>query len=215
MISRLLEAVPFEVFDYQTLVDSLSDYRHPRDRITKLLRSGDVIRVKKGLYVFGPLHRRAPYSRELLANLIYGPSYISLEYALSFYGLIPELAVSVTSVTTGRTKKFMTPAGLFTFRTQPVKIYSHGMRIVSAGNGSGFLMATMEKALCDQVLASGNGVRSIRAMERWLFDDMRIDPDRFAALSAEEISETARCACSERLDLLLRLHTRIGGMGNA
>jgi hypothetical protein len=55
-------------FDYQSLLDSLKDYARPRDKITGLLRCGDIIRVKKGLYVFGGKYRRQPFSRELLAN---------------------------------------------------------------------------------------------------------------------------------------------------
>ena len=68
-----------EEFDFQSLLDSLQGYARPRDKITGLLRRGDIIRVKKGLYVFGEKYRQRPYSRELLANLIYGPSYISQE----------------------------------------------------------------------------------------------------------------------------------------
>lgn len=81
--------IPFEEFDYQILLNSLRGYAHPRKKITALLRKGEIIRVKKGLYIFGAQHRRSPYCRELLANLIYGPSCISLEYALHYYGLIP------------------------------------------------------------------------------------------------------------------------------
>lgn len=71
--------IPFDVFDYATLVSALSGYRKPRDRITKLLASGNVIRIKKGLYCFGQDMKNEPLSCEYLANLIYGPSYVSLE----------------------------------------------------------------------------------------------------------------------------------------
>jgi len=71
----------------------------PRDKISDLLKKGTIIRVKKGLYVFGEDNRKKPYSKEILANLIYGPSYISLDYALQYHGLIPERVEAVTSVT--------------------------------------------------------------------------------------------------------------------
>ena len=82
--------IPAEIFDYQTLTDALKGLSSPRDKITDMLRQGIIIRVKKGLYVFGDKDRKYPYSKELPANLIYGPSYVSLDYALAYYGLIPE-----------------------------------------------------------------------------------------------------------------------------
>src|SRR4030042_3425690 len=94
--------IPAEIFDYQTLTDVLKGLSSPRDKITDMVRQGIIIRVKKGLYVFGDKYRRHPYSRELLANLVYGPSYVSLDYALAYYGIIPERAEALPSVTVGR-----------------------------------------------------------------------------------------------------------------
>ena len=70
--TRLRQLIPREEFDYQTLLSYLQGYDYPRDKITDLLRKGVIIRVKKGLYVFGELYRRRPVSREALANLMYG-----------------------------------------------------------------------------------------------------------------------------------------------
>ena len=90
MVEELRKRISGEEFDYQALLDGLREYDRPRDKITNLLRQGGIIRVKKGIYVFGERYRRRPFSRELLANMIYGPSYVSLETALHYYGLIPE-----------------------------------------------------------------------------------------------------------------------------
>jgi hypothetical protein len=79
MIDDLRTRIEGEEFDYQILVDSLKQYEHPRDKITKLLRQGAIIRVKKGIYIFGQRYARRPFSREILANMIYGPSCISLD----------------------------------------------------------------------------------------------------------------------------------------
>ena len=84
--------------------------------------------MKKGLYIFGEEYRRKPYSREILANLIYGPSYISLDYALQHYGLIPERVEAITSVARGRSRKFSTPIGLFTYRMIPLNAFRIGMK---------------------------------------------------------------------------------------
>ena len=115
-ITRIRRDITREIFDYQVLTDALSDYSKPRDKITKLLAGGAIVRIKKGLYCFGEGLRRGPVSREQVANLIYGPSYVSLDYALSYHGLIPERVEVVTSVTTRRSRKFETPLGSFSYR---------------------------------------------------------------------------------------------------
>lgn len=89
IVSTLRKTIPWEEFDYQALLQALKDYAYPRDKITDLLAKGVIVRVKKGLYVFGDAYRTRPYSREILANLIYGPSCVSLEYALHYHGLTP------------------------------------------------------------------------------------------------------------------------------
>src|SRR5660398_241951 len=80
-IARLRPQIEGEEFDYLALLRSLQDYAYPRDLITTMLRRGYIVRVKKGIYVFGDAHARRPYSREILANMIYGPSYVSLDSA--------------------------------------------------------------------------------------------------------------------------------------
>ncbi len=150
MIEKIRKEITQEEFDYQTLLDCLKDYARPRDKISDLLRKRSIIRIKKGLYIFGDEYRRKPYSREILANLIYGPSYISLDNALQHHGLIPERVEAVTSVTTGRSRKFSTPVGLFTYRMIPLNAFRFGMDRVEMSDGRAFLMATPEKALADK-----------------------------------------------------------------
>ena len=84
MLEELRSKIISEEFDYQSLLNCLREYDRPRDKITDLLRQGAIIRIKKGIYVFGERYRRQPFSREVLANMIYGPSYISLDYALHY-----------------------------------------------------------------------------------------------------------------------------------
>lgn len=123
MIENIRKEIEHEEFDYQTLMDCLRGYARPRDKVSALLKKGSIIRIKKGLYIFGDLYRRRPYSREILANLIYGPSYISLDFALQHYGLIPECVEAVNSVTTGRSFRFVTPVGLFTYHKIPLAAF--------------------------------------------------------------------------------------------
>ena len=68
-IARIRQAITLEVFDYQVLMSALSDYSKPRDKITRLLAGGAIIRIKKGLYCFSESLRREPIIREHVANL--------------------------------------------------------------------------------------------------------------------------------------------------
>lgn len=76
-------------FDYNLLTGALKDYKKPRDKIRSLVQNKDIIRVKKGLYVLGKEYGK-PYNKYVLANLIYGPSYVTGQTALSFWNMIPE-----------------------------------------------------------------------------------------------------------------------------
>jgi len=208
--------IPYEEFDYQTLLEALKGYAHPRDRITTLLCKGVIIRVKKGLYVFGEDDRKHPYSREILANLIYGPSYISLETALWHYGLIPERVESLTSVTVGRSRKFSTPLGLFVYRMIPMAAFQVGMDQAEMADGRSYLIAVPEKALADKLRADRVSIRSQRDVQSWLFDDLRMDPDAIQKMQPARLEVYANCYHSRKILLLSKLVRRLGrAMGGA
>ncbi|MBP1766908.1 MAG: hypothetical protein H6P98_1023 [Candidatus Aminicenantes bacterium] len=192
MFVDIRSRIQTEIFDYQTLTDALKDLSAPRDKTTLLLRQGVIVRVKKGLYVFGDKYRRYPYSKELLANLVYGPSYVSLDYALAHHGLIPERVEALTSVTPSRSRRFDTPVGLFIYRRVPARAYEVGMVRVEGEHGQAFLIASPEKALADKVVSvRGARIASIGEMGRFLEEDLRIDTATISSLSSEKIDEFA------------------------
>lgn len=203
--AKLRGAIPSEEFDYQTLLHGLKGYSSPRDKITDLLTKGIILRIKKGLYVFGELYRRAPIQREVIANLLYGPSYISLEYALQFYGLIPEGVETLTSVTTGRQRRFRTPLGSFTYRMIPMRAFQSGMDLIQHEGMRPFLMATPEKALADKLVAERGGeFRSLRGMREYLLENLRIPRGEIRRLSLHRLDQCAASYRSRRLTLLSR-----------
>ncbi len=164
----------------------------PRDKITDMLRSGIIVRIKKGLYVFGDSYRRYPYSKELLANLVYGPSYLSLDYALAYHGLIPERVEALTSVTVSKPRRFSTPVGLFIYRQIPERAYAVGMVRAEADHEQAFLIASPEKALADKIVSVRRGrIASIVEMSRFLEADLRVDVSALQSLSAERVDEFA------------------------
>jgi predicted transcriptional regulator of viral defense system len=214
-ITRIRGKITHEVFDYQALVVALSGYSKPRDKITKLLATGSIIRIKKGLYCFGEALRKEPVSREQVANLIYGPSYVSIEYALGYHGLIPERVEVVTSVTTRRSRRFTTPLGVFTYSTLRESRYAVGAILKSAGKAS-FLIATPEKALADKVWTdkrfSGSNTGELAS---YLLDDLRIDEKDLSLLSTSRLEVVRRAYRSSKIDRLVRYVERLGRPSNA
>jgi len=108
-----------------------SDLIRPDRKIPELEQKGLVIRVKRDLYVVSPKVHNQEISLELVANHLYRPSYISLETALSYYGLIPERVYSVRSVCTKLYKNYETPLGNFEYIKVPENYFSNWY---SAGN---------------------------------------------------------------------------------
>jgi hypothetical protein len=190
-----------EEFDYQTLMGLLAGYGNPSMKISSLIKSGDVIRVKKGLYVFGEAYRRRPYSRELLANLIYGPSIVSSDYMLFHYGSIPEAVYTLTSTTVKRAKVFKTPLGEFIYSQVPRKYYSLGVRRVEFKGGA-FLAASPERALADKVREdSGNVFNSQKEAANYLFEDLRLDESAFLKMDLPLLNECANLSRSRKIRL--------------
>ena len=210
MMETLRNRIIHEEFDYQTLLDCLKGYARPRDKISSLLKRGIIIRVKKGLYIFGEQYRQRPFSREILANLIYGPSYISLEYALQYHGLIPERVEAVTSVTTGRSRRFSSPVGLFIYRKIPLPAFRIGVDRTEIEEGRAFLIATPEKALADKIyIDRGPGIRTQKMMSSYLENDLRIDSTGLIKMDTETLDIIAQRYHSNRIQLLSKHIVRL------
>ncbi|MBS0656497.1 MAG: hypothetical protein JSR46_12030 [Verrucomicrobia bacterium] len=181
MIEDLRAMVVAEEFDYPLLMRCLQGYSKPRDRVTKWLKSGAITRVKKGLYVFGERYRRGPICLSSLANLIYGPSYISKEYALSFYNLIPERVELITSMTTQKTKIFSTPVGNFSYTHLSLAKYTPGICLKEIDEAHFCLIASPEKALAD-LLASHKSIASREELLEHLLENLRVDEEKLYKL---------------------------------
>lgn len=213
-IEQIRNKIEGEIFDYTQLMFALSHYQKPRDTVSGLLKRGHIIRVRKGLYVFGPVWRRTSLLLEPLANMVYGPSAISLDYALAWYGLIPERVNTITSVTTGRSREFNTPVGRFSYNQLTKKRFSAGLMRQNNQVGS-MLIAEPLKALADKVWTD---IRfrptSIASYADYLFADLRIDEDTLAPLIIKDKVHVIEQAYATRkvlwlMDYLLK---RFGGV---
>ncbi len=162
--------------DYASLISLLRHYKSPKDKIAAMEKQQQLIRIKKGLFVVAPSEGMATISKELIANHLYGPSYVSLESALSYHSLIPERVYLVSSVSIKRGKKYDTPFGRFDYRAVPPEYFSVGIQQRVTDSDTTFLIASPEKALCDMiVLSSRLRLQSAKAVQLFLEEDLRID----------------------------------------
>ena len=190
MRSELIKNSSNGVFDYGLLMSVLSHYKAPHRKITLLLKSKQIIRIKKGLYLLGNEYRQEPVNRELLANLIFGPSYVSQEYALQYYGLIPERVETVTSMTTKRKKSFSTPVGRFVYSYINAERFTTGIDWIELSPDTHVLMASPEKAIADTV-AFQRSIKTIKHMKEHLIENLRMEEEALRSLDmkrAEKIS---------------------------
>jgi predicted transcriptional regulator of viral defense system len=162
----------------QILMDLLKEYKRPNDKINELVKKGELTTVKKGLYIPGPKINMLKPEPFLVANHLWGPSYVSLETALSYWGLIPERVFEISSVTIKSTKTYKTEIGRFSYFHAPLPYYSFGIKSTSLTPRQVVLIASPEKALCDKIImTSGIFLRSARQVQEFLMDDLRIDEE--------------------------------------
>ncbi len=192
-----------EEIDYTFVMDCLKDYKAPRAKLTTLLQKGDLIRVKKGLYLFGSDYRKGPYSQEIMANKIYGPSYVSREYALAYYGLIPEYVAEVTSMSTKRARNFDTPIGRFSYAHLPPKLYQVSFNLVTVRTNETALLATAEKALADLLYFRDDHPETLNELVELLFDDLRLDEALIRRMRIGVFTEILKAGGSPMLKLII------------
>jgi len=134
--------------------------------------------------------RAAPVSLPLLAKALMGPSYVSLEFALSWHGLIPEGVREVSSVTSRRGRLFETPLGRFFYLHVPLVWFAIVVRMEAGPEGLSFLMASPAKAICDKlVLTCRLQAVSVKSMRVFLFEDLRLEPEAVRTLDQDVIRD--------------------------
>ena len=196
---RVFGSIPVE---FSALRALYSDYASPASKVAQLCKQGLLVRIQKGWYLVSELVSGERANTNLIANHLYGPSYVSLESALQEYGLIPEAVYSVESITLRRSKHFSTQLGAFHYHHVSSGYYSIGLQRQQTQDGYTYLIALPEKALCDHfVKTNGLQVRSRSAMLEYLIGSLRIDSDRLAFMDPDIINAVA-AAGSKRQTLL-------------
>ncbi len=170
------------------ILEILSDYQSPNDKISDLLKSKELISIRRGLYITGPKMDFPTPEPFLIANHLRGPSYVSLESALSYWNMIPERTYEISSVTIKTSKRYKTPVGRFSYKQLKTPYYSYGIKNIEYSPKQKMLVASPEKALCDKVvLTSKIYLRSIKQTREFLMEDLRMDSEILKTLDTKII----------------------------
>lgn len=168
----------------------LNEYTNPDDLISRLVKKGDLIRLKNGFFLIRDKIENVPVPYEQIANLLYGPSYLSFEWALSYYGMIPEGVYVITSASAKQSKTFHTSIGTFDYTFLNHRRYSIGIDQKENALGR-FLIATPEKALVDLIQVKSNNLEGKDLLVD-LVEARRIDTDNLKNLDKKHLLEISQ-----------------------
>jgi len=190
----------------QILMDLLQEYRRPYDKINDLVNQKVLVRIKRGVFIPGPQASVPAPEKLLLANHLWGPSYVSSDSALSYWGLIPERVYETLSMTTNLAKTYKTPVGRFHYIKLPLPYYSFGIQRVELSTNQITLMAGKEKALCDKIITTQRlKLRSVKQTREYLMEDLRISRDTLRELNTSVINDYLKDAPKEdSLSILIK-----------
>jgi predicted transcriptional regulator of viral defense system len=199
---ELRNALPSSVFSHE-MINALLEksITNVNDKISNLVKSGELIRLKKGFYTFSKPYLVNPIDLISVANTLYAPSYVSFDYAMSYYGMIPERVSEITSATSKNEKLFDTPIGRFSYKKIPMRAYSIGVDWIYDDVEGGRFIATPEKALCDKIRYDrGIGTLTQNSMIEYLKYDLRLDIAN--SLNIDLIDEISTAYKSKNLNTL-------------
>ena len=146
-----------------------------RSNLYQWQKAGYIVSLRQGWYAFADYMQQPDYAR-YFAGKICAPSYISLHTALSFYGMIPEAVVEITSVTTQKTSRYENAFGQFSYQTIRPRIF-WGFEPKTMRDGKQYMMATPEKAIIDLLYlypqySTEDEMRELRLDEDWMRDEL-------------------------------------------
>lgn len=166
--------------------------------VKRAMANEEILRLRRGLYCLAPRFRKKPLSMYALSQRVYGPSYVSMETALSYHGWIPEAVCACTCASFGSARDFDTPLGIFNYRRIPQRVFYAEVERCVDPDGNVFFMASPVKALADYVYAH---------RVDWTLRDasasLRIEPDDLATAMPGQIDTLAENYSSRRVKRFL------------
>lgn len=138
--------------------------------VNRALKEGSLLRLHRGLYLISVPRKGSSVNSYELAQVIYGPSFISFESALRYHNLIPEAVYSITSVTIKKSREIKTPLGIFSYKKVPIKSFLLGVERVENSEGI-FFMASPWRAIADVINSYHKEWKSLKDLR----GDLRIE----------------------------------------
>ena len=180
---KVLENLEQEVFTDRNISVLFTGSDASRYGLMKrALKSGEIIRLRRGIYCLSKKHQRREINLFNLSQQLYGPSFISLESALSYHGWIPEGVFSTTCVCMKKSLSFKTSLGSFNYSHVPAVVFYEGVERVEE-NSDAYFMAHPWKALCDYVYIYKKQCTSIDL----LIKSLRIDRQEIQKADGQEL----------------------------
>ncbi len=176
--SELTQKITYPIFTINDVLKYFSN--EPENQINtqihRLLKSGNIVSIKRGLYIFA----NTEVDEFVLANKIYSPSYVSMESVLNIYGVIPDIPVNVTSMTTVTPKKITSKKGVFLYsKIKKDLFFGYESKLDSSGKMY-YLIASPEKALLDYIY-----VRKIKNLDENRINILNLNSQILTKLSQQ------------------------------
>ena len=196
LTEKIFENVPFGFFTSEnvaTLFPESKDRRY--GLVRRAIASGEIVHIRRGLYCLALKYQKKKVNLYALAQHIYGPSYISLESALSWHEWIPEAVYTITNSSLGKSKEFKTPLGVFSYSRVPQKVLYTGVEQLADEDGNTFLLATPIKALADYVYVHKKDWSGMKPVT----ESLRVELDEFESITSEDLESLAENYASRRV----------------
>ena len=183
--------------DLALLLDKTDDARH--SLIKRLVKAGELVRLRKGFYLISSHLKKTLPDEFILAILLYEPSFVSLESALSYHNLLPEAVYTTTCVTSKRAKEFMTSVGMYSYKHVPVERFYEGVGRYESPVGV-MLIAEPWRALADFIYVRKKTWKNLGELEA----DMRIYSEDLLRSDISLLRSLSECYPSLRVRVWLK-----------
>lgn len=201
LTEKIFECVPYGAFTSQDVANLFPGSEDQRFGLVKrAIANGEIIHIRRGLYCIAPKFQKGSINLYALAQHIYGPSYISLESALSWHGWIPEAVYTLTSVSFKKSKEFNTPLGMFSYTRVPQKVFYASVERLTDEAGNIFLIASPMKALADYVYAHKRDYVGLEPVVK----SLRIEQEELESVTAEELNMLIANYTSRRVQKFIK-----------
>ena len=174
------------IYTTKMLFEKYKDLADPQGKIRRMCRDKELVKIVRGLYTDD-----VNASGYLFAQMICSPSYLSFDYALSYYNIIPERVYTYTSATFMKNKKktFKNKFGQYDYRDVPKEAYTYEVKILDSGDYT-FKIASKEKALLDKMYDI-NIIKNLDEMEYLVLNELRIESSELKKLELSVIRSLA------------------------